>query len=85
MANGYTALTDADHNYLAGVPLTTEFYDLSDLGSTAGSGRTQILVGGGFRSRLLKNLDIGAAFEFGATNPQGIFAQRITTDVIWRF
>ncbi len=85
VANGYTVLTDADHNYLSGVPLTTELNDLSDLGGTAGSGRTQVMVGGGFRSRLLKSVDIGVAYEYGATNPQGIFGERITTDVIWRF
>jgi hypothetical protein len=85
VGNGYTVLTDADHNYLAGVPLNTEFYDLSDLGSTGASGRTQIELGAGLRSRLLDNLDVGVAYEFGASNPQGIFAQRVTTDLIWRF
>jgi len=85
VANGYTVLTEADHNYLAGVPLNTEFDDLSDLGSTGASGNTQIILGTGFRSRLLKNLDVGVAYEFGATQPQGIFGSRITADMIYRF
>jgi hypothetical protein len=83
--NGYTVLTEADHNYLYGVPLNTEFNDLSDLGATGASGTTQIMTGVGFRSRLLKNLDLGFAYEYGVTSPQGIFDQRFTTDLIWRF
>lgn len=85
VANGYTILSKADHNYLSGVPLTTEFYDLSDLGSTGAEDRTEITVGAGIRSRLLDNLDLGFAYEIGATTPQGIFDNRITADLIWRF
>lgn len=85
VGNGYTVLSEADHNYLAGVPLTTEFNDLSDLGSTQAGGRTQIILGGGFRTRLLKNLDLGFAYEFGTTTPVGIFAGRYTGDLIFRF
>ena len=85
VGNGYTVLTEADHNYLAGVPLNTELYDLSDLGSTGASGQTQIVLGAGLRSHLYKSFDIGVAYEFGATNPQGIFSQRVTADAIWRF
>lgn len=83
-ANGYTVLTSGSHNIL-GVPLNTEMYDLINAGSTAASGRTQFTVGGGFRSRLLKNLDIGAAYEAGVIDPVGIFEARITADVVWRF
>lgn len=85
VGNGYTILTSADHNNLAGVPLTTELYDLSDLGATGASGRTQVELGAGFRSHLTKNLDLGFAYEFGATEPKGIFDQRLTTDLIFRF
>jgi len=85
VGNGYTILSDADHNYLSGVPLNTELYDLSDLGSTHAAGRTQLTAGAGFRSRLVKNLDLGFAYEYGVTSPQGIFKDRFTTDLIWRF
>jgi hypothetical protein len=85
VGNGYTVLSDGDHNHVAGVPLTTELYDLSDLGSTAASGRTQMTVGAGFRTHVLKKVDVGFAYEFGATSPQGIFSQRVTVDAIWRF
>jgi hypothetical protein len=42
-------------------------------------------VGGGARSRILKNLDVGFAYEVGVVNPVGIFESRVTADVIWRF
>ncbi len=83
-ANAYTVLSNSERNAL-GVPLNTELYDLSDLGSTAAFGQTQVVLGLGFRSRLLKNLDFGFAYEYGATDPQGIFKDRFTTDLIIRF
>ena len=83
--NGYTVLTDGNTKLLGAVPLNTELYDLSDFGSSQGESRTQITLGAGFHSRLYKCLDLGFAYEFGATTPQGIFKDRFTTDVIWRF
>jgi hypothetical protein len=83
-ANGYTVLTKGSQNIL-GVPLNTEMYDLINAGSTASNGRTQFTIGGGFRSRLMKNLDIGAAYEAGVVDPVGIFEARVTADVVWRF
>jgi hypothetical protein len=84
-ANGYTMLSNGDHKLLGAVDLNTEMYDLINFGSTAARGHTQITVGGGFRSRLLPNLDLGVAYEAGVSNPEGIFDGRITADVIWRF
>jgi len=84
-ANGYTVLTDGDHKLLGAVDLNTEMYDLINFGSTKAAGRTQMTLGGGLRSRLLPNLDLGFAYEFGVVEHVGIFDSRITADVIWRF
>jgi hypothetical protein len=84
--NGYTVLTKGSANILGGpVALNTEMYDLINAGSTAANGRTQLTLGGGIRSRLLKNLDVGCAYEAGIVKPVGIFAARVTADVVWRF
>jgi len=85
VANGYTVMTDGKHQLLPGVDLNTEMYDLINYGSTAASGRTQITVGGGARSKLTKNLDLGVAYEAGVSDPVGIFDGRVTVDLIWRF
>ena len=82
--NGFTVMSKGSGNII-GVPLQTEMYDLINAGSTAAGGRTMLTAGGGFRSRLLKNLDVGFAYEAGIVNPVGIFDGRITADVVWRF
>lgn len=84
VGNGYTILSDGNRNLLP-VPLNTEGYDLINFGSTDASGTTQLSLGGGARSRLMKNLDVGVAYEVGVGNPVGIFQSRITADLIWRF
>jgi hypothetical protein len=83
--NGYTILSDGDQKLLGAVPLNTEGYDLINFGSTQASGATQLTVGGGFRTRLVKNVDVGVAYEAGVVDPVGIFESRVTADVIWRF
>ena len=83
-ANGYTILSNGDHNRL-GVPLNTELYDLINAGSTGARGTTQFTVGGGARVRLCQHLDLGFAYEAGVVDPVGIFDSRITADVICRF
>ena len=86
--NGYTILTDGksqSSQSLSAVPLNTEGYDLINFGSSDAAGTTQLTVGGGARSRLLKNLDVGVAYEVGVVHPVGIFDTRLTLDVIWRF
>lgn len=83
--NGYTILTDGDDLLLGAVPLNTEMYDLINFGSTNAKGTTQLTVGGGFRSHLLENLDVGVAYEVGVVEPVGIFDSRVTVDMIWRF
>ena len=83
--NGNTILSDSKQKLLGVVPLNTEGYDLINFGSSQASDTTQLTVGGGFRSRLLKNVDIGAAYEAGVVDPVGIFDSRVTVDLIWRF
>jgi hypothetical protein len=83
--NGYTILSDGNNLLLGAVPLNTEMYDLINFGSTDAAGTTQLTVGGGFRSRLRKNLDLGCAYEVGVVDPVGIFDSRVTVDMIWRF
>jgi len=82
--NGYTILSNGDHNRLV-VPLNTELYDLINAGSTEAKGTTQLTVGGGVRSRLVKNVDVGVSYEAGIVDPVGIFEGRVTADLIWRF
>ena len=84
-ANGYTVLNNGHRNIVEGVPLNTELYDLINSGSTGAAGTTQFTIGGGLRSRLAKNLDLGVAYEAGIVDPVGIFGSRVTADVIWRF
>jgi len=79
-ANGYTVLSEGK-----GPALTTEGYDLINFGSSDAKGQTMITLGAGFRSRLLKDLDFGFAYEHGMTHPQGLFDDRLTFDVIWRW
>ena len=88
VANGYTILSNGNgqsSQSLQAVPLNTEGYDLINFGSADAAGTTQFTVGGGARSRILKNLDVGFAYEVGVVNPVGIFESRVTADVIWRF
>lgn len=86
--NGYTILSDGNNQSsqsLGAVPLNTEGYDLINFGSVAASGTTQLTAGGGARSRLAKNVDLGVAYEVGVVHPVGIFDTRLTVDVVWRF
>lgn len=78
--NGFTVLSEAK-----GPALKVEGYDLINFGSSDAKGFTQITLGAGFRSRLHKNVDFGFAYEFGATDPKGLFDDRYTVDFIFRF
>ena len=86
--NGYTILSETDSKAdqsLSAVPLNTEGYDLINFGSSDASGTSQISLGGGARSRLVKNVDLGVSYEVGVGNSVGIFKSRVTADLIWRF
>jgi hypothetical protein len=78
--NGFTVLSEAEE-----IPLTVEGYDLINFGSSEAGGFTQVTGGVGFRSRILQNLDVGFAYETSLSKPRGLFDDRYTVDVIWRF
>ncbi len=78
--NAFTTLNAAH-----GLGLNTEGFDLINFGSSQAAGQTQAAFGGGFRSRLLDNLDLGLAYEFGITSQEDIFRDRVTVDLSWRF
>jgi hypothetical protein len=84
VGNGYTVLSEGENLLLGSVPLNTEMSDLINFGSTDARGWSQFIIGAGFRSKLVKNLDFGFAYEYCLTSPDGIFDQRITVDLIWR-
>lgn len=79
-ANAFTTISDAQ-----GPAFNSEGFDLINFGSSNASGRTQVAIGAGFRSRLTKSLDIGFAYEYGVSPDNDIFKDRFTVDLIWRF
>lgn len=79
-ATGITVLDEGQ-----GLGLTTEGYDLINFGSSEAGGETQVVVGGGFRSHLTSSWDFGIAYEKSVSKPHGLFDDRITADLIWRF
>ena len=79
-ASGITVLNEG-----SGPAFTTEGYDLINFGSSEAGGETQIVLGAGFRSQLSPSLSLGIAYEKAVTSPEGLFNDRITADLIWRF
>jgi hypothetical protein len=79
-ASGITVLDEG-----AGPGLTTEGYDLINFGSSGADGKSQIVVGAGFRSQLAQNISFGIAYERAVTSPEDLFDDRLTADVIFRF
>ena len=80
VANGWTVLTDGK-----GLPIDSEGYDVINFGAANASGTTQMTLGGGFRSRLTKNVDFGMAYEKAIVGPDGITDDRFTFDFCIRF
>ncbi|MBL9115697.1 MAG: hypothetical protein JNJ83_11875 [Verrucomicrobiaceae bacterium] len=80
VANGWTVLSDGNN-----IPLTSEGYDVINFGSSLADGVTQMTVGAGFRSRLTKNIDFGAAYELAVLSPEGLTDDRFTFDISIRF
>ena len=78
--NGWTILSHG-HN----LPLDSEGYDVINFGSSNSDHATQMTIGGGFRSRLAKNLDFGFAYEKAVIKPYGLTDDRFTFDMIYRF
>lgn len=81
--NGYTGLGNGN---TAGLGLLdSEGYDLINFGAGDVSGESMIVLGFGFRSSLCECVDLGVAFEKGVDHSSGIFDQRITADLVWKF
>jgi hypothetical protein len=80
VVNGYSVLK-AGRN----LPLTTEGYDLVDFGSSLADGTTQVTLGGGFRTALCKNVDLGLAYEKSVSSTKGLLDDRFTFDMSIHF
>jgi hypothetical protein len=78
--NAFTTLGNAE-----ALPFQSEGFDLINFGSSDASGRTQGAIGGGFRTRILQDLDFGFGYEWGVIGRNDIFKNRYTFDLIWRF
>lgn len=78
--NGYTILSDGE-----GPALGSEGYDVINFGTSNAGGETQIVLGGGFRTSLSESVDLGFAYEKGVDHTDGIFDDRITVDLVWKF
>lgn len=78
--NAFTVVNEGDN-----IPLTSEGYDVINFGASGADGVTQGLVGVGFRSRLLDNVDFGFSYEKAVISPEGLTDDRFTFDVCIRF
>lgn len=78
--NAFTVVSEG-----TALPLDVEGFDLFNFGSSRAEGFTQAVAGFGFRSQLLDSVSLGFAYEFPFTNPHGLFGDRFTVDLIWRF
>ena len=78
--NAYTVLSEGSN-----IGLTTEGYDVINFGSSGADGVTQGTLAVGFRSRLLKNVDLGVAYEKAVIEPNGLTDDRLTFDLSIRF
>jgi hypothetical protein len=67
------------------VPLNLEGYDAVNFGSAGSAGRTQVVLGFGFRTRFNEHFDIGLAYQKSVATPRGLFDDRITVDCALRF
>lgn len=81
--NGYTGLSNGKTPGFEGAD--SEGYDVINFGSGDVAGETMIVLGGGFRSSLCKSVDLGIAYEKGVDHDNGIFDDRLTVDLVWKF
>ena len=79
-ASGHTVLSEAERT-----PFNVEGFDLINFGASNAKGRTQVVFAGGFRSRVVESVDVGVSYETSLTRPEGLFDNRYTVDLIWRF
>jgi hypothetical protein len=62
----------------------SDFFNLG--ASNAGSNRDLVTAAFGFRSRIMENLDVGAAYEIPLTNDEeSLMESRVTVDLVWKF
>jgi hypothetical protein len=80
VGNGFTVLSSGNN-----LPIDSEGYDVINFGSSKANGVTQLTLGGGFRSRLSKNVDLGLAYEKSVLSPEGLTDDRFTFDICIRF
>lgn len=78
--NGFTVVDGGST-----LPIDSEGFDLINFGSSKADGVNQMALGFGFRSRLMKNLDLGVAWEMGIGSPKGLYEDRLTVDFCLRF
>ena len=81
---GFAALVERLDNG-ENIGLDTEGYDVINFGSSESKDVTQGMIGIGFRSRILKNVDLGLAYEKAIIEPHGLTDDRFTFDVCIRF
>ena len=67
------------------IGLNTEGYDVINFGASQSNGRTQGMLGTGFRSRIMDNVDLGLAYEKAVIAPEGLTDDRFTFDICIRF
>ena len=78
--NAFTVISEGE-----GLATNFEGFDLFNFGSQHAEGYTQSVVGAGFRSCLTSKLILGFGYEIPVSSPEGIFDDRYTVDLIWRF
>lgn len=83
--NAFTTMSEANVHLEPSPVAFSEGFDLINFGSSQASGRTQGAIGGGFRTRILQDLDFGFGYEWGVIGRNDIFKNRYTFDLIWRF
>jgi hypothetical protein len=81
--NGYTGLSNGSTPDLGA--LQSEGYDVINFGAGDVAGENMLVLGVGFRTSLCKCIDVGAAYEKDVTTDDGIFDDRFTVDLIWKF
>jgi hypothetical protein len=67
------------------LPLTTEGVDAQNFGAAFSDGSTQGILGVGFRSRITDTINVGFAYQKTVSDDKGIFDDRITVDVQFKF
>lgn len=79
-ASGYSVVNAGNS-----IPLDSEGIDSQNFGSSLSQGVTQVLVAAGFRSKITDRIDIGVAYQKGVSKPIGIFDDRLTVAVQFKF